>query len=328
MSATQGITVANPAILQVTKSVGNIFGGFNFMPSVATANVGSEQRTYVAFASDRDLDRVNPNTPGFNADGSFEIFLAQTEPKLNFRITQIVTTTGLSASILPTLSEQRPDGTLRIAYLSDVGPAQLPGAQNPDRSSEVFVSTVDPNGAVPKTLGTVQVSVSGPTVLNDTPVIAGNGDRVVFVSNASNDPTLNTYGADNPEGNQEIFLAFLDEAGGRQIIQVTKTPTDTINSQPAISADGTRIVFVSNSKTLPDNADGNEDVFMATVAADRSVTFRNLSDSHIQRPMAPMSSQTAILRSAPTARASFLPATAASKAVLTHAPASMPPSST
>lgn len=129
-----------------------------------------------------------------------------------------------------------------------------------------------------------EVSLIQATNITDTPVspvrgVSEDGKRVVFESAA------NITGG-NPDLNLEIFVYEVDK---RTFVQVTNTqhvydPADAdkpfnqrrvlisvSNNNAAISGDGTRIVFSSNSGTLIPgeagrNDDGNQEIFLATLA--------------------------------------------------------------
>lgn len=112
---------------------------------------------------------------------------------------------------------------------------------------------------------------------------SNDGKRIVFESS-------NDYTGENKDGNNEIFVYDTDL---RKIIQITKTGSQSTsgggsgqtlsgrncpggcppgqatasNAVPAISGDGTRIVFASTSGQLTDisNADGNGEIYLATL---------------------------------------------------------------
>jgi uncharacterized protein (TIGR03437 family) len=112
---------------------------------------------------------------------------------------------------------------------------------------------------------------------------SNDGKRIVFESS-------NDYTGENTDGNNEIFVY---DAALRKIIQITRTGTQSasgssggatlssrkcpgscppgqaaaVNAVPAISGDGTRIVFASTSGLLTEvsNADGNGEIYLATL---------------------------------------------------------------
>ncbi len=114
--------------------------------------------------------------------------------------------------------------------------------------------------------------------------ISDDGKRIVFES------TSDLTGS-NPDLNNEIFLYEVDN---RTIIQITNTKnvTDPMesskvlinisNHSPAISGDGTRIVFTSNSGTLTGtkNDDGNQEIYLAILPRGETVaSFVRITDT-------------------------------------------------
>lgn len=114
---------------------------------------------------------------------------------------------------------------------------------------------------------------------------SNDGKRIVFESS-------NDFTGENKDGNNEIFVYDTDL---RKIMQITKTGSQStsggtgqtlsgrncpggcppgqataLNAVPAISGDGTRIVFASTSGQLTDvsNADGNGEIYLATLPRD------------------------------------------------------------
>ncbi len=112
--------------------------------------------------------------------------------------------------------------------------------------------------------------------------MSNDGKRILFESS-------NDYTGENKDGNNEIFVYDVDS---RTVIQITQTSSQTsggsnsggqvlqgnncpggcppqesssINAVPALSGDGTRIVFASTSSLLTDqpNADGNAEIYLA-----------------------------------------------------------------
>lgn len=130
---------------------------------------------------------------------------------------------------------------------------------------------------------TDEVSLFQLTNIQNTPAssvrgVSDDGKRVIFESAA------NLTGG-NPDLNIEIFVYEVDK---RSLIQLTKTehvydPADkdkpfaerkiliaVSNNNPALSGDGTKIVFSSNSGTLVagdagKNDDGNQEIFLASL---------------------------------------------------------------
>ncbi len=116
--------------------------------------------------------------------------------------------------------------------------------------------------------------------------VSDDGKRVIFESSA------NLTGG-NPDLNIEIFVYEVDS---RSLIQLTRTehvydPADkdkpfaerkilisVSNNNPALSGDGTKIVFSSNSGTLVagdagKNDDGNQEIFLASLSRNSTTPF-------------------------------------------------------
>ena len=89
------------------------------------------------------------------------------------------------------------------------------------------------------------------------PSISADGGRVVFRS--TSDLT-----GENPDHNYEIFLY---DAATDSLTQITHS-TET-NYMPSISADGSKVVFVSRYNHLDGKSDGNEELFLYDVAGGR-----------------------------------------------------------
>ncbi len=133
---------------------------------------------------------------------------------------------------------------------------------------------------------------------------SNDGKRVVFES-------INDYTGENKDGNNEIFVY---DADLRKIIQITRTSSqsgtggsggrlilngkspqgrkcpgscdpaqsETDNAVPAISGDGTRIVFASSDSLITDaaNADGNGEIYMATLSRGATaVTIERITET-------------------------------------------------
>ncbi len=159
------------------------------------------------------------------------------------------------------------DGT-RLAFWST---ADLVGA-NPDGNIELFYGKID---RVHSCITITQITSSEGGILegfNLGPSINAAGDRIAFFSDRDLVP------GGNADLNFEIFLAS-DTGTGISLTQITST-TDRVNSAPALDADGTHIAFVSDQNLggTPANADGNQEIFVATVdAAGQTV----LSDTQV-----------------------------------------------
>jgi Tol biopolymer transport system component len=214
----------------------NTTGGGNFTPSVSANGLR------IAFSSNRNL---TPGNPG-NADGNAEIFLFDTATG----ITQLTNTTG-GGNVGPSISA----AGSRIAFFSDrdLTPGN-PG--NVDGNAEVFVLDTTSRRFTQIT------NTTGGTGSFLQLSLSGAGTQIVFASDR--DVTPGRPG--NADGNVEIFRF---DTGTGLFTQITST-TGGNNFTPAISADGSRIAFISDRNLTPGrpgNADGNFEVFLAEVSS-------------------------------------------------------------
>lgn len=144
------------------------------------------------------------------------------------------------------------------------------------------------------------------------PVTDTTNSNGAFVRGASNDGTRlvfessNDYTGENKDGNNEIFVY---DATLRRIIQLTRTGSQAgsggagggqklsgrncpggcepgqftpTNAVPAISGDGTRVVFASSSGLLTDtpNIDGNVEIYLATLPRGSAIaTIQRLTET-------------------------------------------------
>ncbi|HWQ68647.1 MAG TPA: CARDB domain-containing protein [Patescibacteria group bacterium] len=167
-----------------------------------------------------------------NPDGNGEIFL-WTSPST---ITQLTTTTG-GGNSTPSINA---DGT-RIAFYSD---RNVVPDGNPDGNFEIFLWTGGD--------GFTQITTSTGGN-NFTPSISADGTRIAFYSNRN-------LTGENADVNQEIFLWTASNG----FTQLTDTAVKT-NFAPSISADGTRIAFLSANDLVPGgNKDENFELFLWT----------------------------------------------------------------
>ncbi|MFN2134187.1 MAG: FG-GAP-like repeat-containing protein [Anaerolineae bacterium] len=235
---------------QVTSTSGSILGGFNLWPSLD----GESQ--HIAFFSDRDLT-------GRNQDANFEIWRYDLAAGTFLQVTE----SRECVNLYPSISA---DGT-RVVFASD---CDLAGGGNTDGNQEIYLAEIGPTGAVSLTqLSTTQ------NMLNDQPAISADGTRAAFVqdANAAGDiivydisgatpapirtydggvaaqPSLNADGtyiafALQADGdNQEIYRAEVDAPPGASVTQVTSTTVGATNDQPALSGDGLRVAYVTDT---------------------------------------------------------------------------------
>ncbi|MEP7356926.1 MAG: FG-GAP-like repeat-containing protein, partial [Anaerolineales bacterium] len=252
---------------QISNSTGSILGGFNLSPSIDDAG------NNIAFFSDRDLTGGNPdnnfeifryavatgllsqvtqtekgynilpamsgngqyiafvsdrNFVGTNTDGNIEVFRAKIQGG-GISYTQVTSTTG-GVTDEPSING---DGT-RIAFISTQN-LDAAHPNNADNNREVFLATIGQGGQVSFTQ--ISQTTSGSV---GAPSIDGAGSRVTFVSNRAPGPLVS-----NPASVREVFLADIGGGGSFTLSRVTTTTVELGNDQPSISADGTRIGFVS-----------------------------------------------------------------------------------
>lgn len=218
------------------------------LTEIAAASVGSFETmwpmvsgdgTAVAFRSDRDL------VAGSNADGNWELFLWTPSG-----IQQLTDTTVSSSLAIgpPSISN---DGQA-VVFSSSL---DLTGG-NADGNYEVFLFRL------PASL-TQLTSTTGPGptgILNDGPVISGDGEVVAFLSAAD---LLGT----NADGSFEVYT-WRAATGFEQI-----TATNVDSGYPSIDGTGATLAHLSSADlTPPANADGNAEVFLHAPPAVTQVT--------------------------------------------------------
>jgi uncharacterized repeat protein (TIGR01451 family) len=196
------------------------------------------------------------NLVGGNPDGNIELYYGQIDRVDScITVTQITSSTG---SILQgfNLGPSLNAAGDRVAFFSDRD--LIPG-ENPDLNFEIFLARVTGTGIslTQVTSTTDRVSVN--------PTLDAAGTHIAFAS----DQDLGGTPA-NADGNQEIFVAAIDSAG--QVLsttQVTATGVGTFNDEPAISADGQQLAFVSGGNLA---SGGIQEIFVTTIG--QSVAHR------------------------------------------------------
>jgi uncharacterized repeat protein (TIGR01451 family) len=173
------------------------------------------------------------NLTGSNADGNSEIFLYD---MASAAFTQITNSTA-GFNQLPSLSA---DGG-RIAFLAT---ANLTGG-NADGNAEIFLYD-----AATANLTQITNAAAG---FSQFPSISGDGTRVAFSSTAD-------LTAGNADGSEEIFVY---DTATATLTQITDAAAG-YSTAPSISADGGHIAFQSNANPTGGNADGSEEIFLAT----------------------------------------------------------------
>src|SRR5262245_61270252 len=98
----------------------------------------------------------------------------------------------------------------------------------------------------------VTVSTGSTSSANGNASISADGTRIAFSSNR------NLTGANADLG----FEVFLYNTVSGTLSQITNTPSGFSSTTPSISADGTRIAFVSTGDLTGENPDGNYELFL------------------------------------------------------------------
>lgn len=215
-------------------------GGYNIQPSMN----GRGDR--VAFVSDRDLTR-NPSAGLNNA----EIFLRDEALGLFIQVTSTAPNRpgdGRLNNSQPSISS---DGA-RIAFTSSRNLA-TEAPRDADGNAEIFLAEV-PQRIVTR-IRQITVTTRG---VNYQPSLSFDGRRIAFVSD-------NNHTGDNPDGNQEIFLARPDESP--RFVQITNTRGGS-NGQPSANFDGTRIAFVSDRNPVDSSPIACQQIFLTKLSPD------------------------------------------------------------
>ncbi|MDH3283968.1 MAG: hypothetical protein OEQ13_04445, partial [Acidobacteriota bacterium] len=115
---------------------------------------------------------------------------------------------------------------------------------NGDQSEEIFTIGADGIGLTQLTAGPLGTS-------SESPVIAADGSRVVFDSDAD-------LTGGNADGSREIFTMLPDGTG---LAQLTSGPALTASRNPRTDASGTVVAFESDADLDGSNADGSFEVW-------------------------------------------------------------------
>ncbi|HQV26863.1 MAG TPA: hypothetical protein PLG23_03520 [Thermoflexales bacterium] len=180
-----------------------------------------------------------------NSDGNVEIFVQLGTSGVFTRTRQVTKSSGTvlgGFNLGPAISG---DGK-RIAFFSD---RDLVAGKNIDGSFELFLADLTGlAGDSEANIGLSQVTSSTAAAVNTWPSInspsISDTFAVYYIAFASNQ----NYTGGNPDGNTEIFRAKIDGAS-ITFVQVTSTTADFTNDFPAISEDGSRIAFATNSNS-------------------------------------------------------------------------------
>jgi Tol biopolymer transport system component len=185
--------------------------------------------TRVVFVSDADLTGATP-------DGGQDVFRVDTTPE---------TTTLLVDAPAQGASPEDVDADASVVAFDAEG-LDLTGG-NPDGSYEIYTHR--------SSSGVAQVTdlPDDDHYVNDARLDAA-GDRLAFEANGD-------LTGENP-GGEEYQLWVADRTGRVGIDQLTHGPMDV--GELDMSHDGTRIVFDAAGDPVGENADGNDEIFLAT----------------------------------------------------------------
>ena len=199
----------------------------------------------------------NGNAAGSNGDGNYEIF--RWIEGAMFPITAQVTNTGTGGSYTPSVSA---DGD-KVAFETS---ADIGGA-NPDGGMDVVLYDVSANALTPITSDLENDS--------EAPDVSADGTRVAFLSEG--DPA----GVEEDLGYPEVYTYGTADSTVRQVTHTV----DGVIQEPSISADGTRIAFVSPNGFGAPNPGVQSDAFVADTRAGTTsaMTFATTDDEAVQR---------------------------------------------
>ncbi|MBN2007544.1 MAG: VCBS repeat-containing protein [Anaerolineae bacterium] len=213
---------------------------------------------------------------GENSDGNIEVFLADINGDV-VKYTQVTSSTGsilAGFNLAPTINYK---GN-RIAFFSD---QDLISEYNPDHNFEIFMAEIRDTSAV----SLVQVTHTSQGA-NTLPSIDKEGNLIAFASDIQ---LTQGSGQEKVVGYTGIFLAHLNKNEVSNTWSITYTqivePGNGVNDQPALSANGKRIAFVSNEDLTPNavrnNADGTREIFLAEINEQGGITYTQItSTSH------------------------------------------------
>ena len=138
-----------------------------------------------------------------------------------------------------------------------------PLGANPDRNMEIFLYDV-------QAATLTQITRTAPGSDGQSPDLSADGQWVAFEAGGD-------LVGGNADGNGEIFV-YRRTTG--EITQVTDTVVGAFNAWPhawpRLSADGSRLVFISEADLTGSNADGNRELFYTD---DRGASFVQVTDT-------------------------------------------------
>jgi uncharacterized repeat protein (TIGR01451 family) len=203
------------------------------LTQITNVTAGSSDSPSIGADGSRIAFLSTANLTGSNADGNAEIFLYD---MASAGFTQITNSTA-GFNQLPSISA---DGG-RIAFQAT---ANLTGG-NADGNVEIFLYDE-------ATANLTQIT-NATTGFSQFPSISGDGTRVAFSSTAD-------LTGGNADGSEEIFLY---DTATPNLTQITDSAAGN-SSAPSVSADGGHIAFQSTANLTGGNADGSEEIFLAT----------------------------------------------------------------
>lgn len=193
----------------------------------------------VAFVSRGDFTGGNP-------DGSLDIWLRD------------VALDNLQhvAGPTPPQSCEAPKISADGAFLAFACTGNLTGG-NPDLSQEVYRQDVAND------VTTQMTATAG--IQSDVVAISGDGNRIAFASTGN-------FTGGNADGSSELFVHQASDASLRQITSCAGDVPSTIPASFDLSGD---LLAYDYDCSLPDNADGNDEIFLYRWATDSSTRLTN-----------------------------------------------------
>lgn len=224
----------------------------------------SEDGRYVAFASKA------ANLVAGDANGYFDIYLRDTELGTTIRVSN-----GL-AGAEPNDDSRWPEISEDGAYVLFSSKASNLVSGDTNGSPDLFLYTVA-TGAVERVNLTYlgMEAATGVSMDHDLYDLSDDGRYIVFTSYSDDYVTIMTSNASS-----NVFLR--DRTAGTTTLVSYKLGdfASAGGKQPSISADGSKIAFVSNSHFLhPDDPDINNDIFLYTAGVVSLVSYNTSGTS-------------------------------------------------
>lgn len=249
------VTSTTTLVSRASGTAGAKGNGFSYIPSI------SRDGSVIAFSS--AASNLNPA----DTDNVRDIFLrnwSNANPTTTLASVSSAGVKGNGESFDPSIAS---DGT-RVAFISlanNLDPAET------DAMGDVFVRDLTSSSTVWASRGSSNTGTKGESF---EPALAGNGNYVTFFSTSSNlDP-------DDTDAIADIFVRSLEKNTTTWVSRgSSNTGTKSTSFNPAISADGTQVLFHSSSSNLnPADTDNIPDIYIRNWQ-DASPTTRLLSVS-------------------------------------------------